>query len=138
MADTHLLIREYYKCFNERRFADAAEFFTDDAVIEHAPFGTTRRGPAGYIEAARFCTGILPDVQLQLIHVEQRGDTICEVDLVGTGTHLGDMDMGTLGVFKATGRKGTLRIREMLEIRGGRITYSSVSYDMQELIAKKA
>ena len=136
MADTHLLIREYYRCFNERRFAEAGDNFTADALIEHPPFGTTRRGPDGYVEAAQFCISVFPDVQLQLIHVEQRGDTICEVDLVGTGTHLGVLDMGTLGVFKPTGEQSTLRIREMLEVRGGKFTYSSLSYDMQEFIAR--
>jgi predicted ester cyclase len=138
MTAAHLIIREYYTCFNERRFADAADLFTADASIEHAPFGPTRRGPAGYIEAAEYCVGAFPDVHLQLVHVEQHGDTICEVDVIGTGTHVGDMDMGSLGIFKATGRKGTLKIRELLEIRGGKITYSSVHYDMQDLIAKKA
>jgi SnoaL-like domain len=132
----HLLIREYYACFNERRFENAAELFTLDAVIEHPPLGRTRRGPDGYLDAARFCTAVFPDCRLQLLRVEQRGDTICEVDLLGTGTHLGDLDMGSLGVFKATGKPATLRIRELLEIRSGRITYSSLRYDMQEFVSK--
>ena len=136
MADTHLLIRDYYRSFNERRFADGGEFFTPDAVIEHPPFGTARIGPEGYVEAAQFCISVFPDVQLQLVHVEQRGDTICEVDLLGTGTHLGVLDMGSLGIFKPDGVKTTLRIREMLEVRGGKFTYSSLSYDMQEFLAR--
>jgi hypothetical protein len=136
MFDAHLIIREYYKCFNERRLAEAADLFTLDAVIEHPPFGTARHGPEGYMEAAQFCLSVFPDVQLELVHVEQRGDTICEVDVLGTGTHLGVLDMGTLGVFKPSGEKTTLRIREMLEIRGGKFTFSSLSYDMQEFLAK--
>jgi len=136
MADTHLMIREYYRCFNERRFADAADLFTADAVIEHPPFGTARIGPDGYINAAQFCVAVFPDVQLQLMHVEQRGDTICEVDVIGSGTHLGVLDMGSLGVFKPDGVKSMLRIREVLEVRGGKFTYSSLSYDTQEFIAR--
>ena len=136
MSDAHLLIRDYYKCFNERRFADASELFSFDAVIEHPPYGQTRRGPRGYVDAATVCLAGFPDVQLQLLHVEQKGDTICEVDLLGTGTQAGDLDMGTLGVFKASGDTSTLRIRELLEIRGGKITYSNVSYDMQEFVTK--
>jgi len=126
MADAHLLIRECYKCFNERRVADPAELFTHDAVIEHIPGGGICRAPEGYIESAQSCVAAFPDVQLQLAHVEQRGDAIVEVDLVGAGAHDGDWPMGTLGTFKATGSRKTVRIRKLLEIRGGKITFSSL------------
>ena len=59
---------------------------------------------------------------------------ICEIDLIGTGTHGGDFDMGGYGVFKATGVKTTLRFRELLEIRSGQITYSSLTFDVHDLI----
>ena len=136
MSDAHLLIRDYYKCFNERRFADAAELFAFDAVIEHSPSSQSKRGPEGYLDSARAAVAAFPDLHLQIVHVEQRGDTICEVDLIGTGTHEGEWSMGTLGTFKATGRRTSIRIREMLEIRSGMITYSSLSWDMQEIVAK--
>ena len=79
-----------------------------------------------------------PDSQLQIEHVEQRGDTICEVDLIGTGTHRGDFDMGGYGVFKATGVQAILRFRELLEIRGGKITYSSLTFNVHDLIRQLA
>jgi hypothetical protein len=37
-------------------------------------------------------------------------------------------------VFKASGVKATLRFRELLEIRGGKITFSSITFDPHELI----
>ena len=63
---------------------------------------------------------------------------MCEVDLIGTGTHRADFDMGGYGVFKASGVKATLRFRELLEIRGGLITYSSITFDAQDLIRQLA
>jgi len=136
MSTAHLLIREYYKAFNERRFDDAAELFTADAVIQHRPDGSSLTGPAGYLESARATMAIFPDIQIQILHVEQRGDTIVELDLSATGTHTGDWNMGALGILKADGAVKVVRHREMLEIRGGKITYSSITYDIRQFVAK--
>lgn len=134
MSDAHLLIRKYYKAFNERRFADAAELFTDDAVIQHRPDGVQLKGPEGYLESSQATIAVFPDIQIQILHVEQRGDTIVEVDLSATGTHQGDWNMGALGVLKASGTSTTIRHREMIEIRGGKITFSSITYNLQEFV----
>jgi hypothetical protein len=133
-VSAHLLIRGYYTSFNERRFADAAELFAKDGLLEHPPFGTVRQGGEGYIQFAEMWVKAFPDVQIRIEHVEQRGDTICEVDLAGTGTHLGDFDMGGYGLFRAKGVVTTIRCRELLEIRGGKITYSGLTLDAHDLI----
>ena len=138
MSDAHLLIREYYKAFNERRFDDAADLFTADAVIQHRPDGVVLAGPDGYLESARATMAIFPDIQIHILHVEQRGDTIVEIDLSATGTHKGDWNMGALGVLKADGAVKIVRHREMLEIRGGKITYSSITYNIKDFVAKAA
>jgi hypothetical protein len=135
-GNAHLLIREYYGAFNERRLDDAADLFTFDAVIQHRPDGVVLKGPAGYLESARATIAVFPDVEIQILHVEQRGDTIVEVDLSATGTHRGDWNMGGLGVLKADGANKTVRHRELLEIRGGKITFSSITYDIKHFVAK--
>jgi len=134
MSNAHLLIREYYAAFNERRFEAAAELFAEDAVIQHRPDGVPQTGPEGYLESVRSTMTIFPDLQTQILHVEQRGDTIVEVDLSATGTHQKDWNMGALGVLKADGAVKTVRHREMLEIRGGKITFSSITYNLQEFV----
>jgi hypothetical protein len=136
MSSAHLLIREYYRAFNERRFNDAAELFTFDAVVQHRPDGVPWKGPEGYLESARATIAIFPELQIQILHVEQRGDTIVEVDLSATGTHEGDWNMGALGTLKSDGLVKTVRHREMLEIRGGKITYSSITYDIKNFVVK--
>lgn len=130
----HLLIREYYACFNERRFADAADLFTSDAVLKRPLFGTLKNGGDGYLQLANLWVNAFPDSKVHIEHVEQRGDTICEVDLVLTGTAGGQLDLPSYGVFPATGRIVTLGLRELIEIRARKITYSSVSFDVAELI----
>jgi hypothetical protein len=134
MSSAHLLIREYYQAFNERRFDEAAELFSFDAVIQHRPDGVLLKGPEGYLESARATIAIFPDIQIQILHVEQRGDTIVEIDLTATGTHEGEWNMGALGTLKADGAPKTIRHREMLEIRAGRITFSSITYNLQEFV----
>jgi hypothetical protein len=136
ISNAHLLIREYYRAFNERRLNDAAELFTFDAVVQHRPDGVAWTGPEGYLESAHATIAIFPDLEIQILHVEQRGDTIVEVDLSATGTHQGDWNMGALGILKADGSVKTVRHREMLEIRGGKITYSSITYDIKNFVAR--
>lgn len=130
----HELIREYYACFNERRFTDAADLFADDAVVEHGPIGQRLLGGDGYLRFAEMWVRAFPDAGLSIVRVEQHGDTICEVDLLGTGTHLGPFDLGPGGLFKASGARARLPFRELLEIRVGKITYSSLRFDLHELV----
>ena len=136
MPAAHLLIREYYRAFNERRLDDATELFTSDAMLQHRPDGNALTGPDGYLESARATLAIFPDIQQHILHVEQRGDTIVEVEVTATGRHEGDWNMGTLGILKATGAVTTVRLRELLEIRGGKITFSSITYNLQEFLGK--
>ena len=138
MANTHLLIRRYYEAFNERRFEENAELYAVDAVLQHRPNSGPYQGPEGYLASARQAIASFPDLRLQIIRVEQRGDTIVEVDVFATGTLAGDWDAGPIGRLKATGKVKTFRIREMLEIRGGKITFSALTYNLQELLGPDA
>jgi len=130
----HLLIREYYTCFNERRFADAAELFASDAVIERPIFGTLKNGGDGYLQLVDVWVSAFPDSQARIEHVEQRGDTICEVGLVLTGTHLGNLNLPNHGTFTPTRQLVTLEVDELLEIRARKITYSSARFDVDDLV----
>ena len=128
------LIRRYYACLNDRCMDDAAALFTADAVLEHPPFCQMPRGDLSHHFAVLWLHAF-PDGRLAIKHVEQRGDAMCEVDLTGTGTHTRDFDLGSFGLFKATGgRVATIRFRELLEIRAGKISYSNVSLDLQDLV----
>lgn len=128
------LIRAYYSGFNERRFAESGALFASDATVEYPPFTGTRRGAEAYIEFAQMWVRAFPDGHFLIEQVAKRGDTIWEVDLVAEGCHRGSLDMGRYGVFKPTGTATHFRIRELLEIRGGRITFSSLSFDVQDLV----
>src|SRR5215203_5835820 len=55
------LIAEFYTCFNERRFAEAAAIFAENALVEHSAVHRTMQGGDGYLTFAKmWCQGF-PD-----------------------------------------------------------------------------
>ena len=130
------LIRTYYENYNARRFRESADLFAKDAVIEHAPFGRTSNGGAGYVASAERSFHAFPDAQLEVLAISAHGDTTYEIDLMATGTHSGTLDLGSYGCFEASGTFIRVRHREVLEIRGGLITYASVTLDVTDLLAQ--
>jgi len=131
MTDIDALIARYYLAFNERRFNDAAEMFSDDAQLQHRS-NVPLRGPGGYLSSARSATTSFPDLRLEVVSVKQHGDTIFEVDLIATGRHTGDWT-GDAGTVKATGETKVIHVRETLEVRAGKFTFSSLNYNLQDL-----
>jgi predicted ester cyclase len=133
MTDT--LIRRYYACFNERRFRDAAALFANDALLEHIPFGQQDYGGDGYVRFANTWIAAFPDGTFAVERVEPRTETMFEVHLLATGTHLGIFDIG-IYQFKPSSTKATLRFRELLNIRDMTITASTLSFDLNDLITQ--
>jgi len=125
-------IRAYYACFNERRFADAAGMFTEDAVLEQVPFHAPERGGAAYRQFAELWTTAFPDMTVAIGDVAERPGGAIEVQLAATGTHTGNLTIGGC-VFRPTGVATVLPLRELLEFRGTRFSASCVSFDLQEL-----
>lgn len=130
-------IREYYNCFNQRRIADAAAMFADDAVLEQMPFNCRERGGAAYMLYAGAWTRAFPDATVAIQRVIERSPSVFEIDLIGTGMHQGDLVFGAL-VVKATGMPVTLHLRELLEVQPRGFTMSCVSFDFQELVLQLA
>jgi predicted ester cyclase len=126
-------IRDYYRCFNERRIADAGTLFARGAMVEMPPFVRGAAGADAYAQFADAWIRAFPDAQFTIERVHQRGDTICEVELLATGTHSGPLDLGVYGVLQPSGVQLTLRLREVLEIRNGKITYASLAFDINHL-----
>jgi predicted ester cyclase len=126
------LIRRYYAAFNERRLADAAALFTEHAVIE-APFEPPQEASAGYRRVAEAWIHAFPDGQLTIQEVAQRNETMCEVYLIATGTHRGEHTCGIYR-FPPTGVQARLHLRELLDIRAGQITRSTLAIDLNDLI----
>jgi hypothetical protein len=134
MAETAALIQRLYASFNARELEQAAALFTDDALLEHAATGRQQRGGAGYLEFARMWIGAFPDAQLSVAAVTTRSPTTVEIDLLASGTHEGPLDLGGYGLFKPSGTKGNLRLRQIIELRDGLIAYSALSFDVHDIV----
>ena len=128
------LIRDYYRAFNERRLDDASSLFAPEAVLKTPAFEQPTSGPQAYLHFARGWLGAFPDAYFRIEHVEQRGDTICEVEVLATGTHTGRLELDSFGSIPPSGARLTLRLRELLEIRYGTITYASLAFDVHHLV----
>jgi hypothetical protein len=48
------------------------------------------------------------------------------------------LDLGPFGLFKPSAIQTTLRMRELLEVAAGRIIYSSLSFDLHDLVYQLA
>jgi hypothetical protein len=134
MVDKRALIATFYDAFNQRRFADAAALFADDAVLEHATPRRQEQGGAGYLIFARIWTQAFPDAALTIERIASQDEVTFEVELLVTGTHLGALDMGSCGVFKPSNVRAALRVRQLLEIPVDRIVFSSLSFDVHDLV----
>ena len=132
------LIRRYYAAFNERRLDDAQALLASDARLEHQAISPLQEGSDAYGTFARRWLTAFPDGQIAIQSIHAVGGDWYEVALLGDGTYDGDFDMGPLGVLRATHRRAQLTFRHLFEIRGGRITSSTLSFDTQELLRQLA
>jgi SnoaL-like polyketide cyclase len=130
------LIQQYYRCFNEQRLIDAAALFADDADVELVP-GRPERGRAGYLQFAAALKAGFPNATLLVERIEQRNEHMYEVYLLMTGTHRGLFDFGSYR-FKATDVEAAFHLRELLEIRDGRILTSVLSLDLNDVVNQLA
>jgi len=131
---TGSLIRQYYDFFNERRLSDAAGLFADDADVELIP-GVHGQGGNGYARFAETWLHAFPDATLTVQLVEQRNETMAEVYLLATGTHRGSLEFGVYR-FRPSGAEATLHVRELLDIRDGRIVSSALTVDLNDLVSQ--
>jgi hypothetical protein len=128
------VMRQLHSAFNARRLDEAAALFQDDAVLEHIPLGRQQRGPAGYREFAGMWLNAFPDATVEVERVTLPGGGRCEVELRVVGTHRGPLDLGGYGNFKPSGVRAEMRLRQMVEIAGGRVVFSSLSFDVQHMV----
>ena len=127
------VIREYYDCFNGRRFVDAAALFTEDAQLEQLPFLRQERGGIGYLQFVSAWIRAFPDAVFTPERIASRGGAAHEVSLMAAGTHRGTLELGEW-VFRPTELRAVFGIRELFEIRDGKIALCSISFNLHEIV----
>jgi hypothetical protein len=127
------LIRRYVDGFNARRFGDVAELFGTDARFAWIDFADPKPAREGFREFVERWAGAFLHSRLRIEHVEPRGASLVEVDLLATGTHIGTLDM-RMYHFEPTQVKVALPVRQLFEFTDAQIAYTSISVDLQQLV----
>jgi hypothetical protein len=133
--EARALISRYYAAFNQRQFADAAACVAADAVLDQWPFLQQECGGIGYLQFVSAWMRAFPDAVFGIRSVTPRDANVLEVLLEATGTHQGPVDIGGW-VFQPTGSQVTFGLREVMELRAGKIAFSSVVYDLHDIVEK--
>ena len=131
------VINQYYAAFKQRRFVDAGTLFAQDAVLDQIPLLRQEAGAIGYLQFVSAWLRAFPDASFVVREVSTEDGHIFDVRIEASGTHSGALEVGGR-VFRPTGAFTTLGLREMLEIRDGRIAFASVIYDLHDVIEKLA
>jgi predicted ester cyclase len=131
------LIDQYYTCFNERRFVDAAALFGDEAVLEQLPVQRQERGSTGYLQFINAWLRAFPDAVLTVQKVTSINSDTFDVTLSLSGTHRGALDLEGW-VFKPTGVRATFGLREVLELQNGKIVFSTLTCNLHQIVDQLA
>ena len=127
------IARLYYRLFNDRDLEAAGDLVDRTASFRYLPSKQHLIGRAGYRALAAMWLGAFPDGQLQVVSLKTVGDDTVVVELLGRGTHSGDLVLGDALTIPATGVAGALPFRETLRIANGAIVDVELDFDIAEL-----
>lgn len=132
MSAAERLAREYYQLFNERNLDAAMELVDRTASFRYLPTKQNLIGRAGYRALAAMWLNAFEDARLEIASLAVEGQKVI-VELLGRGTHTGDLVLGDALSIPATGVVGALPFRETLIIRDGRIVDVELDFDVESL-----
>ena len=127
------IARQYYRLFNERNLDAAGQLVDRGASFRYLPSKQRLIGRAGYRALAAMWLNAFADGQLEIASLQQTDDETVVVEIVGRGTHTGDLVLGDAVTLPPTGVTGALPFRETLRIRNGSIVDVELDFDIGEL-----
>jgi predicted ester cyclase len=136
MKQAERLIREYYRCFNEREFDRVSILLHDRAELHHVPLDRRLVGGDGYRAFTRAWIAAFPDAHVEVVSIAPFGERGVQVELIGRGTHLGPFDLGRLGTLQPTGRPFCTQFRHVFAIENGKIVESWLDFDAADFVSR--
>lgn len=127
------IARQYYRFFNERNLDAAGELVDRGASFRYVPSKQRLIGRAGYRALVAMWLNAFADGQLEIASLRAIDDDTVVVELLGRGTHTGDLVLGDTLTIPATGVAGALPFRETLRIRNGSIVDVELNFDIEDL-----
>jgi steroid delta-isomerase-like uncharacterized protein len=134
MADNVSLARSLYEAFNERDFDKLAERTKPDSTITIVGSGDTFDGPEGARKYNMMWAEAFPDGKITIDNIVAAGDHVV-VEFTGRGTHTGTL-AGPGGSIPATGRSVTLKLCDVLEISGDKLSSQRTYFDGASLLSQ--
>ncbi len=125
------LIRQHYADFNARGIERAASRFDPDAAHDIA--GRVERGPEGYRQFAAWWLAAFPDATFTVRDIQARESDLYDIELLAEGTHNGTLAYGAWK-FRPTHLEVRLHARQLFQIADGLIRFSTLSFDVQDLV----
>jgi steroid delta-isomerase-like uncharacterized protein len=130
--DSANLVAILYQGFNDRSFEQVASIYTDDCEYTNVPAGMTLRGHEGVLQSLHGWAAAFPDSKLEVHNVIATDDLVA-VEFTGRGTHSGPLATPA-GMIPATGRPLELRLVEVHQLRGGKISATRTYYDAMSMM----
>lgn len=124
--------RRYYGLFNQRRFDQAEALVHPEAVFSYPAASEHFIGRAGYRELAQRWADAFPDAELSITDITVVGDAAC-TEWIGSGTHLGTLDIPGLPPIPPTMRAVQLPMCETIRVIEGLVVESRMVFDAEEL-----
>lgn len=131
MADAVSVAREYMEAWNRRDFSRCRELYHPQYSYTGGD-GQEQKGPDAGMEILHMFANAFPDGKLDIQRTHAVGPDMAVVEFIGRGTHNGDL-MG----IAPTGRKITMPVCDVIELRDGKIyaerEYMDMMHMMQQL-----
>lgn len=121
-------IEELYAAYGPYDEEKVLSFRTDDYVYEDMARGIVLRGKAEFVGYLREFYAAFPDCRCEVTSSFATGDRAC-VEYVMTGTHTGNLQG-----LPATGKRISLRMAEVYELRDGKIIKARGYHDSATML----
>jgi steroid delta-isomerase-like uncharacterized protein len=126
MSNLEAIAREYMESFNRRDWVKIRSLLGDQYSYTGGD-GQRMDGPEAGIAVAQMFAGAMSDAKITIKTIHVSGD-IAITEFIGSGTHDGDF-MG----IPASGRKVTMPVCDVIEVKDGKIVAEREYMDMAHM-----
>jgi steroid delta-isomerase-like uncharacterized protein len=128
VQESEAIARAEVDKYNAHDLDGLAALFSSDAEIINVPTGVSGRGQKTARDSAQTLLTAFPDGKFEVTSVVA-GERGAAVEYVGRGTHTGKL-AAAAGALPPTGRKLDVRICDVMDIQGGKITSVRSYWDL--------
>lgn len=132
VQENEAIARAEVELYNSRNMDGLSALFTSNAEILDVPTGVIERGPKAARDDAQTLITAFPDSKFEIISVVA-GERNAVVEYWARGTHAGPL-VTAAGTLQPTNRKLEMRLCDVMEIQGGKITSLRSYWDLYGLL----